>query len=223
MSEYNAKNYTEQGGEVTHIGGTVEIDGTVRYKQTASIDGALMYGWMMQQTPENDSVAKLRSDFNSLLGMLKASHIMVRNRFNLIFAGVNDTDEANADRQFNTSKISSTTFFSNSNTIAITLSAKPEDLKDFDAGEEGIHKWIGIGIGDRAVTNILYDLQLNGEWFTEEDVAEATAVGLGAGYFVLWLPVDLIVSGEYTGFTLSGSIFDPTFIKVNVAFTVDNI
>ena len=47
MSEYNAKNYTEQGGEVTHIGGTVEIDGTVRYKQTASIDGALMYGWMI--------------------------------------------------------------------------------------------------------------------------------------------------------------------------------
>ena len=25
MSEYNAKNYTEQGGEVTHIGGTLEF------------------------------------------------------------------------------------------------------------------------------------------------------------------------------------------------------
>ena len=25
MSEYNAKNYTEQGGDVTHIGGTLEF------------------------------------------------------------------------------------------------------------------------------------------------------------------------------------------------------
>jgi len=27
MSEYNAKNYTEQGGEKTVIGGTLEIQG----------------------------------------------------------------------------------------------------------------------------------------------------------------------------------------------------
>ena len=26
MSEYNAKNYTEQGGEVTHIGGKIVYD-----------------------------------------------------------------------------------------------------------------------------------------------------------------------------------------------------
>ena len=26
MSDYNAKNYTEQGGEVTHIGGKLQFD-----------------------------------------------------------------------------------------------------------------------------------------------------------------------------------------------------
>ena len=35
MSEYNAKNYTEQGGDVTHIGGKLIIE------EGASVEGLL--------------------------------------------------------------------------------------------------------------------------------------------------------------------------------------
>ena len=65
---YNVKNYTEQGGETTVIGGTLEI------KEGASITG------LPQAENQADStastVADLKSDFNSLLTKLKSSGLM---------------------------------------------------------------------------------------------------------------------------------------------------
>ncbi len=65
---YNEKNYTEQGGETTVIGGTLEI------KEGASITG------LPQAENQADStastVADLKSDFNSLLTKLKSSGLM---------------------------------------------------------------------------------------------------------------------------------------------------
>ena len=65
---YNVKNYTEQGGEITVIGGTLEI------KEGASITG------LPQAENQADStastVADLKSDFNSLLTKLKSSGLM---------------------------------------------------------------------------------------------------------------------------------------------------
>lgn len=65
---YNVKNYTEQGGETTVIGGTLEI------KEGASITG------LPQAENQADStastVADLKSDFNSLLLKLKSSGLM---------------------------------------------------------------------------------------------------------------------------------------------------
>ena len=65
---YNIKNYTEQGGETTVIGGTLEI------KEGASVTG------FPQAENQADStattVADLKSDFNSLLSKLKSSGLM---------------------------------------------------------------------------------------------------------------------------------------------------
>ena len=65
---YNVKNYTEQGGETTVIGGTLEI------KEGAPITG------LPQAENQADStastVADLKSDFNSLLTKLKSSGLM---------------------------------------------------------------------------------------------------------------------------------------------------
>ena len=65
---YNIKNYTEQGGEKTVIGGTLEI------KEGASVTG------LPQAENQADStattVADLKSDFNSLLSKLKSSGLM---------------------------------------------------------------------------------------------------------------------------------------------------
>jgi hypothetical protein len=69
---YNAKNYTEQGGEKTVIGGTLEIK-----------EGASVTGLPSQFTPaetQSDStattIAGLVVDFNALLAKLKAAGLM---------------------------------------------------------------------------------------------------------------------------------------------------
>lgn len=65
---YNIKNYTEQGGEKTVIGGTLEI------KEGASVTG------LPQAENQADStattIADLKTDFNSLLSKLKSSGLM---------------------------------------------------------------------------------------------------------------------------------------------------
>ena len=66
--DYNAKNYTEQGGEKTVIGGTVEIK-----------EGAVIIGLPKAENQEDSTattVENLKADFNDLLDKLKAAHIM---------------------------------------------------------------------------------------------------------------------------------------------------
>ncbi len=75
MSEYNAKNYTEQGGDVTHIGGKLIIE-----------EGALVEGLPFpsgsitpaanQADSEATTIAALKEDFNALLAKLKAAGLM---------------------------------------------------------------------------------------------------------------------------------------------------
>ena len=67
MSEYNAKNYTEQGGDVMHIGGKLVFD------EGGSLEGGLIAN---QADSEATTVAALKEDFNSLLVKLKAAGLM---------------------------------------------------------------------------------------------------------------------------------------------------
>ena len=64
---YNAKNYTEQVGDVTHIGGSLVFD------EGASIGGALMEN---QADSTATTVAALKDDFNALLAKLIAAGLM---------------------------------------------------------------------------------------------------------------------------------------------------
>ncbi|MFA9398833.1 MAG: Head fiber protein [Clostridiaceae bacterium] len=70
---YNTKNYTEQGGERTVIGGELDITGDGKLK----FDG----NEVSQAASQIDSVATdaagLVSDFNALLAKLKASGLML--------------------------------------------------------------------------------------------------------------------------------------------------
>ena len=65
---YNVKNYTEQGGETTVIGGTLEI------KEGASLTGFPQAENQADSTAS--TIADLKSDFNSLLSKLKSSGLM---------------------------------------------------------------------------------------------------------------------------------------------------
>ena len=66
---YNTKNYTEQGGEKTVIGGTLEIK-----------DGAVVTGLpVLENQPASTAatVEDLVTDFNALLTKLKTAGLMV--------------------------------------------------------------------------------------------------------------------------------------------------
>lgn len=175
---YNVKNYTEQGGEVTHIGGSLIIENGLAPNQAAS---------------SADTVSALKDDFNDLLLKLKNAGVITPDAFTMNYAAVTDSVAGHADRQYNTGKISSVAI--EDEVITITLSAKVSDLKDFDGGNGwGTHKWLGIGLG--VGINPITGLYYNGSALTAEDVSEATTCGLSAGYFVRWVAADLVLAGD---------------------------
>ena len=183
MSEYNARNYTEQGGEVTHIGGKIVYDnGLMPNMSTADV--------------QSDTVAKVRTSLNALITKLKNAGLMVGDAFTMQYAAVTDTVAGHADRTYNTGKISSVAVDNDDHIITITLSDKVKNLKDFEAGNGwGKHKWLGIGlcVGINPITGLYY----NGSALTAEDVEEAmTQCGLSEGYFVRWVAADLVLAGD---------------------------
>ena len=182
MSDYNAKNYTEQGGEVTHIGGKIVYDnGLMPNMSTADVN--------------SDTVAKVRTSLNELIKSLKNAGLMVADAFTMQYAAVTDSVAGHEDRQYNTGKISSVAIDDDTHVITITLSDKVKNLKDFDGLHGwGVHKWLGIGLG--AGISPITDLYYNGAAIGDEDVTEATQCDLSAGYFVRWVAADLVLAGD---------------------------
>jgi len=68
----NVKNYTEQGGEKTVIGGTLDIAGEGRL----TFAGVQFKPAAPQADTTAESVAELVADFNALLAKLKAAGLM---------------------------------------------------------------------------------------------------------------------------------------------------
>ena len=206
MSEYNAKNYTEQGGDVTHIGGKLVYDnGLLPNMSTAAVN--------------SDQVSKVRTTLNELITNLKNAGLMVADAFTLtVTKEITDSVAGHADRQYNTGKIASVA--EADGVITITLSEKVKDLKDFDGGHGwGVHKWLGIGIsaGISPITGLKY----NGSQLSAEDVSEATSCGLSAGYFVRWVAADLVLAGNNSqkskdSFTLWASGYAETEYKLRI-------
>ena len=65
---YNAKNYTEQGGEKTVIGGELVIEEGAKVTELPVLDN--------QPASTAETVEALVTDFNALLSKLKAAGIM---------------------------------------------------------------------------------------------------------------------------------------------------
>lgn len=79
MSTYNAKNYTEQGGDVTHIGGRLIIEdgGSVEgLSIPEDIETPEVPVLTNQAESEATTVAELVEDFNTLLAKLKIAGLM---------------------------------------------------------------------------------------------------------------------------------------------------
>ena len=76
---YNTKNYTEQGGEKTVIGGEIVIKGKLVVEEGGSVEGLptpTLPKAENQPASEATSVAGLKEDFNALLAKLKAAGLM---------------------------------------------------------------------------------------------------------------------------------------------------
>lgn len=71
-SGYNALNYTEQGGDVTHIGGTLIIE------EGAEVEGLPLPFDRAEYQGESSAttVAALKEDFNALLQKLQQAGLM---------------------------------------------------------------------------------------------------------------------------------------------------
>lgn len=181
---YNTKNYTEQGGDVTHIGGKLVFD--------EGAEGVMPNQAAATGTSGTDAIAAV----NNLLVKLKNAGLMTADEWAAptVTKEINDTVAGHANRQANTNDISSVAV--SGNVITITLSKKVSALKDFNGGNGwGVHKWLGIGV--RPWTNAITDLYYNGAKLTAEDVAEAQSVGLNdTGYFVRWVAADLVLAGN---------------------------
>lgn len=205
MSDYNAKNYTEQGGDVTHIGGKLVFD-----------EGGCLKGGLMQNQAASTAadVAGLKGDFNNILKKLKNAGLMEGDAFSFtVNHSVNDQTAGHANRTFNTGKISDVAY--EDGVITITLSAKVSTLKDFDGGNGwGVYKWLGIGIS-AGVTPIT-GLYFNGTQLTSDDVDEAQAMGLSSGYFVLWVKADRIVKGMSNEFVLWADGYAETKVRLAI-------
>jgi hypothetical protein len=92
MMSYNTKNYTEQGGEKTVIGGILEVieGGSLEIKE-----GAFLKGFPIASNQANSTAAKvndLKDNFNDLLAKLKDAGFMEFDTWNVSVAAVTMLD-----------------------------------------------------------------------------------------------------------------------------------
>ena len=208
---YNAKNYTEQGGEVTHIGGKLV------FEEGGSIAG--FPGAANQEPVTGNQVKDVKDAFNALLIGLKNAGIMVPDSWNVSVLACPTpasmpTSETAANSGHATVTIDGTE-------ITITLNCKVSELADADHGTTwGKHKWLGFGVrtGLGSVVGVKFTDDTGASvTLSADDAAEATTLDLSAGDFVLYIKAD---QAEYlTGekyFTLKADGYAETTFTMKI-------
>ena len=198
---YNTKNYTEQGGDVTHIGGKLVFDegGSI-----AGFPGAENF------TPKTtNTAADIRSDLNGLITKLKNAGIMIPDPWNVTVRLAPSLTDAVAAA--NNAKASVAI---DGNVITVTADVSKLEESTSSVPEQGTHKWIGLGIGTglSSVTLAKY----NGTPLTADDATEAVSVGLNQdGEFVLYIKTE-VVAEKGSFFTLDADGFALTRFDIEV-------
>ena len=208
---YNTKNYTEQGGDVTHIGGKLVFDegGSI-----AGFPGAENF------VPKNTNTgADIRSDLNTLIKKLKDAGIMIPDEWNVSVLACPTpasmpTSETAANSGHATVTIDGTE-------ITITLNCKVSELADANHGETwGTHKWLGFGVrtGLGSVVGVKFTDDTGASaTLSADDATEASALDLSAGDFVLYIKAEQ--AGYLTGekyFTLKADGYAETTFTMKI-------
>ena len=211
---YNAKNYTEQGGEVTHIGGKLV------FEEGGSISG--FPGVANQEPVTGSQVKDVKDAFNALLIGLKNAGIMIPDSWTVSVLAcptpaAMPTSETTANSGHATVTIDGTE-------ITITLDCEVKDLAVADHGATwGKHKWLGFGVrtGLAAVTGVKFTDDTGASaTLGADDAAEATTLGLSAGDFVLYIKAEQ--EGYLTGkksFTLKADGYAETTFTMRIVET----
>ena len=209
---YNAKNYTEQGGEVTHIGGKLV------FEEGGSIAG--FPGAANQEPVTGNQVKDVKDAFNALLIGLKNAGIMVPDSWNVSVLAcptpaAMPTSETTANSGHATVTIDGTE-------ITITLNCKVNELAEANHGETwGKHKWLGFGVrtGLGSVVGMKFTDDTGASvTLSSADADEAVTLGLNTpGDFVLYIKAE---QAEYlTGekyFTLKADGYAETTFTMKI-------
>ena len=209
---YNAKNYTEQGGEVTHIGGKLV------FEEGGSIAG--FPGAANQEPVTGNQVKDVKDAFNALLIGLKNAGIMVPDSWNVSVLAcptpaAMPTSETTANSGHATVTIDGTE-------ITITLNCKVSELAEANHGETwGKHKWLGFGVrtGLGSVVGMKFTDDTGASvTLSSADADEAATLGLNTpGDFVLYIKAE---QAEYlTGekyFTLNADGYAETTFTMKI-------
>ena len=209
---YNAKNYTEQGGEVTHIGGKLV------FEEGGSIAG--FPGAANQEPVTGNQVKDVKDAFNALLIGLKNAGIMVPDSWNVSVLAcptpaAMPTSETTANSGHATVTIDGTE-------ITITLNCKVSELADANHGETwGKHKWLGFGVctGIGSVVGMKFTDDTGASvTLSSADADEAATLGLNTpGDFVLYIKAEQ--AGYLTGekyFTLKADGYAETTFTMKI-------
>ena len=209
---YNAKNYTEQGGEVTHIGGKLV------FEEGGSIAG--FPGAANQEPVTGNQVKDVKDAFNALLIGLKNAGIMVPDSWNVSVLAcptpaAMPTSETAANSGHATVTIDGTE-------ITITLNCKVSELAEANHGETwGKHKWLGFGVrtGLGSVVGMKFTDDTGASvTLSSADADEAATLGLTTpGDFVLYIKAEQ--AGYLTGekyFTLKADGYAETTFTMKI-------
>lgn len=174
---YNVKNYTEQGGDVTHIGGKLIFDAPLAPNQAASTA---------------ETVSALKDDFNALLNKLKNAGVITPNAWDVsVLACPTPAAMPTEQAAANSGHAS---FAIEDDLITIALDCKVSELADANHGATwGTHKWLGFGVdtGLASVVGVVFTDDTGASaTLTADDAGEAATLGLSAGDFVLYIKAE---------------------------------
>lgn len=184
MNGFMTKNYNTDGGDRTVIGGILEFTEGAEIKGFPGADN---------MTPKTtNTAADIRQDLNTLIMNLKNAGIMLPDSWNVSVLACPTpasmpTSETAANSGHATASIEG-------NAITIALDCKISELEGADhGGDWGEHKWLGFGV--RTGLDSIIDVQLTDDTgvkttLSSSDADEATALGLSAGDFVLYIKAE---------------------------------
>ena len=182
MKDHVTKNYNTDNGDRTVIGGVLEFENGAEVK---NFPGAA------NQAPCSGS-GSIVDDFNALLTKLKNAGVMIPDSWNVSVLAC--PTPASMPTEATAANSGHATVTIDGTDIIITLNCKVSALADADHGEVwGEHKWLGFGVrtGLDSVVGIKFTDDTGAEaTLAAGDAAEATALGLSAGDFVLYIKAE---------------------------------